>query len=116
MRHLFGNKHAQMGMVGAAIGLFITLIICVLIYYNIAASIDTTTIEDNVRKAEGFTYPSGETAADNASRAAWNASKPVANATGAVNSQSETFFTIAPIVGIVIVAVVVIGYVQRIGG
>ena len=83
---------AQMGMVGAAIGLFITLIISVLIYYNIAGSIDTTTID---AKLDGT---------------------PAANATGNVNDQAATFFTIAPIVGIVIVAVVVIGYVQRIGG
>lgn len=92
MRKLFGNKLAQMGMVGAAIGLFITLIISVLIYYNIAASVDTTTID---AKLPG---------------------SPAANATTATNNQAATFYTIAPIVGIVIVAVVVIGYVQRIGG
>jgi hypothetical protein len=34
-----------MGMVGAAVGLLITLIIVVLIYYNITASIDTTAID-----------------------------------------------------------------------
>ena len=116
MKHLLKNNHAQMGMVGAAVGLFITLIISVLIFYNISSSIDTTTLENNVRKAQGYTYPSGETAADNASRAAWNSSKPVANSTNNVNNQAGTFYTIAPITGIVIVAVVVIGYVQRISG
>jgi hypothetical protein len=44
--------------------------------------------------------------------ALWNQSN---NATNGINSQAGTFFTIAPIIGIVIVAVVVIGYVQRIG-
>ena len=92
MRKLFGKNRAQMGMVGAAIGLFITLIIAVLIYYNIAGSINTTTIDANLPGT------------------------PAANATTATNSQAATFFTIAPIIGIVIVAVVVIGYVQRIGG
>jgi len=92
MRKLFGNKHAQMGMVGAAIGLFITLIIAILIYYNIAASVDVTTID---AKLDG---------------------DPAKNATTNTNSQAATFFTIAPIIGIVIVAVVVISYVQRIGG
>lgn len=81
-----------MGMVGAAVGLLITLIIVVLIYYNIAASIDTTGID---AKLPGT---------------------PAANATEQINDQAATFFTIAPIIAIVIVAVVVIGYVQRIGG
>ena len=92
MRKFLRNNHAQMGMVGAAVGLFITLIIAVLIYYNIAASVDTTTIDG---KLDG---------------------SPAANATTNINNQAATFFTIAPITGIVIVAVVVIGYVQRISG
>ena len=89
---IFGKDTAQMNMVGAAVGLFITLIIAVLIYYNISASIDTTTIDSKLTGT------------------------PAANATAATNNQAATFFTVAPIVGIVIVAVVVISYVQRIGG
>jgi hypothetical protein len=85
------KDHAQMGMVGAAVGLLITLIIVVLIYWNIAASIDTTAID---AKLPGT---------------------PAGNATTQINAQATTFFTIAPIIAIVIVAVVVIGYVQRIG-
>ena len=92
MRRNFIKDHgAQMAMVGQAVGLLITLIIVVLVYYNIAASVDTTGID---AKLPGT---------------------PAGNATAATNSQAATFFTIAPIVGIVIVAVVVIGYVQRIG-
>ena len=41
---------------------------------------------------------------------------PAGNASRALSTQAATFYTLAPIVGIVIVAVVVIGYVQRIGG
>ena len=110
MRHLFGNKKAQMGMVGAAVALFITLIISILVYYNIAGSMDTSTVEDSLRTKLGYTK------SDNDSWAAWNSSTPVANATNNVNNQAATFYTIAPIIGIVIVAIVVIGYVQRIGG
>ena len=80
-----------MGMVGAAVGLLITLIIVVLIYYNIAASIDHTAVDAKL------------------------AGTPTWNATNATNNQASTFFTIAPIIAIVIVAVVIIGYVQRIG-
>lgn len=85
------NDHGQMQMVGAAVGLFITLIVAVLIYFNIAGTIDTTTIDANF------------------------AGTPAANATDATNSQASTFFTIAPIIGVVIVAVVIIGYVNKIG-
>ena len=85
-----------MGMIGAAVGLFITLVIAILLYYNIVASIDPGTMDD----LQTF----------------WGTGTPVTNATNAISSQAATFFSIAPIVGIVIVAVVVIGYVQRIGG
>jgi uncharacterized integral membrane protein len=99
-RILYGKDRAQMGMVGAAVGLLITLIIVVLIYYNITASIDTSSIDRKM---------------------GWNGSAldkytPAANATKSINEQAATFFVIAPIIAIVIVAVVVIGYVQRIGG
>jgi len=100
MRKLLSHKHGQMAMVGAAIGLFITLIISVLVYYNISASVyDTTTVTDAMAKTT-----KGQ---------AINAS---VNATTSINNQAETFYIIAPIVAVVIVAVVIIGYVQRIGG
>ena len=88
---LLKMNEGQMNLVGAAVGLFITLIIAVLIYYNIAASIDTTSVDAKL------------------------VGTPAANATSATNNQAATFFTVAPIIGIVIVAVVVIGYVKNIG-
>jgi hypothetical protein len=91
MRQFLKENKGQMQMIGAAVGLFITLIIVVLIYYNIAASIDTTAVD---AKLPGT---------------------PAANATAVTNSQASTFFTIAPIIGVVIVAVVVISYVKQIG-
>ena len=93
------NNHAQMNLIGAAIGTLITVIICVLIYYNIAGS-TYSTVTINAAQAK-TTY--GQ---------AVNASK---NATDNVNSQASTFFTIAPIIAVVIVAVVVISYVRQIG-
>lgn len=85
-----------MAMVGAAIGLLITIIISVLVYWNIAASTQQAAGTDTSRASQ----------MRNASR----------NATTSINNQAATFYTIAPIVAIVIVAVVVISYVQRIGG
>lgn len=90
-QRFFKNDHAQMAMVGQAVGLLITLIIVVLVYYNIAASINTTTVDGLLPGS------------------------PAGNATSAVNSQAATFFTITPILVLVIVAVVVIGYVKMIG-
>ena len=92
MRKLFKNRHGQIGLVGAAIGLLITLTVAILIYFNIAASVDTTSIDAKL------------------------AGEPALNATDNINEQAATFFTIAPIIVIVIVAVVVIGYVKSIGG
>ena len=91
MRRMLKDNHAQMAMVGQAVGLLITLIIVVLVYYNIAASIDTTSVDGILPGS------------------------PARNATAAVNTQAATFFTIAPIIVLVIVAVVVIGYVKMIG-
>ena len=98
-RQVLHDNKAQANMIGAAIGTLITIIICVLIYYNIAGSTySTVTINADQAKT---TY--GQ---------AVNASK---NATDNINSQAATFFTIAPIVAVVIVAVVVISYVKQIG-
>lgn len=86
------DDKADIRMIGVVVGILITLIIAILVFYNIAASIDTTTIDGNF---DGT---------------------PSANATDAVFSQASTFFSVAPIIAIVIVAVVILGYVGRIGG
>ena len=98
MKRLCKNSHAQMSLIVAAIGLFITLLISILVYYNIAG----VSIHTHDYATES-----------NATAALWNQSN---NATASINNQAATFYTVAPIVGIVIVAVVVISYVQRIGG
>jgi len=90
MKPILKNDEADVKMIGAVVGILVTLIIAVLVFYNIAASIDVTTID-----AE-FT------------------GTPAANATDATLEQAETFWSIAPIICIVIVAVVILGYVSRI--
>lgn len=91
-RKLKGNNDADVRMVGAVVGILVTLIIAVLVFYNIAGSIDTTTIDAALTGT------------------------PAANATDATLDQAATFFSIAPIIAIVVVAVVILGYVSRIGG
>jgi len=79
-------------MIGAVVGIFITLIIAVLVFYNIAGSIDATTVDASLTGT------------------------PAQNATDDTLDQAATFFQIAPIIGIVVVAVVILGYVNKIGG
>ena len=93
------DNHAQMNMIGAAVGTLITIIICVLIYYNISGS-TYSTVTINAAQAQ-TTYGKAVNASQNAS--------------DNINSQAATFFTIAPIIAVVIVAVVVISYVKQIG-
>ena len=86
------NEQANVAMIGAVVGILITLIIAVLVFYNVAGSIDTTTIDASLTGT------------------------PSANATEATLDQAGTFFSIAPIIGVVAVAVVILQYVNKIGG
>lgn len=86
------NEDGDVKMIGAVVGILVTLIIAVLVFYNIAGSIDTSSID------AGLT------------------GTPAANATDDTLDQAATFFSVAPIIAIVVVAVVILGYVGRIGG
>jgi len=96
------GKLASVAMVASAVGFLITLVMSTIIYYNLA-NYNVNTIDAKFGMTVNAT-------------GVINGSRPAANATARINGQAGTFFTIAPIVAIVIVAVVVIGYVQRIGG
>jgi len=89
------NDKANVQMIGAVVGILITLIIAVLVFYNVAGSIDTSDIDSNFGGVN---------------------TTPSANATDDTMDQTATFFSIAPIIGVVAVAVVILGYVNRIGG
>jgi len=90
LRKFVKNHAADMGSIGFVVGLLITIIVSILVFYNIAASIDTTTIDADLTGT------------------------PAANATADTLDQASTFYTIAPIIAIVVVAVVILGYVKRI--
>jgi len=103
LRTLFNDNHADAKMIGGVVGILVTLIIAVLVFYNIAGSIDTDNADDNI--AKNVLGRTG-TDADNYSIAS--------NATNDIMDQSATFFTIAPIIAIVVVAVVILKYVGQI--
>ena len=90
LRNIRTDNEADVKMIGGVVGILVTLIRAVLVFYNIAASIDTTTVD------AGLT------------------GTPAANATTDTLDQAATFFTIAPIIAIVVVAVVILKYVGQI--
>ena len=92
MRKFLKNNEANMQEIGFIVGLLITIAISVLVFYTLAASFDIQSVDEDL------------------------AGTPFANATNATLEQSATFFTIAPIIGIVVIAVVILGYVSSIGG
>jgi hypothetical protein len=104
MKCLKHNTTAQAGMVGIALGILITIIIGALVYFSIAGSVDTVGIDTKM----GGTY--------NATSGQWTGPHPCSNATNAANTQASTFFTLAPLLALVVVAVIIIGYVNKIGG
>ena len=106
------DNHADAKMVGVVVAIFITLIISVLVLYNVAGSIDYTSANENIAEnVYGHTAPGG-----GADASSWNGTVPATNSSNNILDQAATFFQIAPIIGIVVVAVVILGYVGKIGG
>ena len=89
------NNHANINMIGAVAGLLITIVIAILVFYNLAANLDASDLDSNIGDGDV---------------------NPAQNATNTTLEQAETVFQIMPIIAIVIVAVVILGYVGRIGG
>jgi len=96
------DQDADVKMIGMVVGILVTLIVAILVFYNIAGSVgsDLSDLDSDVEtnRAGGNT----------------TSGTPVTNATDAILDQSSTFFTIAPIIAIVIVAVVILGFVNKI--
>lgn len=105
LKPLTTDNHADVKMIGMVVGILVTLIVSVLVFFNIAASIDTSGVDEKVAENCYGLTPNTD---------AYNNSDEVTNASSATLSQSETFFAIAPIIAIVIVAVVILGYVSKI--
>ena len=90
------NKEASVQMIGAAIAIAVTIMISILIVYSIGASINPVTLNKKV-------YPNNP------------AANPVGNATNATYSGLATFYTIAPLIIVVLAAVVILNYVTKVG-
>lgn len=104
MKQILNDDKANVKMVGSVVGLLVMIIISVLVFYNMAASVaqNQDALDDDVAGAMGKgTWPATNTT-------------EAGNATDDILGQTATFFTIAPIIAIVIVAVVILGYVSKI--
>ena len=89
------DNHGQVAMIGIVIGLAVAIIVGVLVFYKINASITTS----------GFVGPSNVVAAGTA----YNATRT------AINSSAQTTFTLLPIVAIIVIASFMIGLVTKFG-
>jgi len=97
MRKLRHNNHADLNMILTAIIVAITLAISVLVVLNVLGAISPGDIDSDVATAAGR-----NTTLDTAAT----------NATESLQTNIETFYTVAPIVLIVIAAVGILGYVM----
>lgn len=104
MKRLFRNNHADVSVIGAAVAILAALMISIVVVYNVASSIDvSTTTERSVNAARGYVNDQ------------YNNSTPILNSTDATLAQAATFYTLAPLVVVVIIAITILGYVMTIG-
>ena len=111
------NDKANVLMIGAAIGFAVTLVISILVIFAITSGLQPTfnTLENSLNgSSREVGHPN---APDNASVARWgNTSAEYANlGMGQLGTQLGTFYTLAPLILVVIAAVVILSYITRIG-
>lgn len=94
LRKFIKNHQADMNMILAAIVMAIVFAIGIIITYNVIASVDVATIDDDIQAAIGDT-----------------AATPADNATEDLLDNLNTFYTVGPIALIVVAAVGILSYV-----
>jgi len=112
MRKLLKNNHGDMDMIVLATIMAITFAIGIVVVYNVYGALDTGTIDDAIKEARGYAYPADGTSDYNNTQAQWNNTVEAGNASLDLLSNTQTFFTVAPIVLIVVAAVGILGYVM----
>jgi len=99
MKSLRADDNADTKMIGGVVAILVTLILAVIVFFNIAGSVDLTTVDSNIASNLGENT---------------TLSTRGSNSTDDTLDQAATFFTIAPIIAIVVVAVVILRYVGQI--
>ncbi len=108
MRRLISNNKAEIDMILGAVVVMITLAITIVIAWNVVGSIDTDGLEDTIRQN---VHGLQEVNDNDAANATWNATLTVGNSTASITDNMETYYTIAPIMLIVMAAVGILGYI-----
>ena len=98
MRKLLPNNKGDMDFILGAIILAVTLAVGIIIVWNVMGSFSPTELDDQVTSA---VY--NNASSDNI--------RPVENATNDLNANIETFYTVGPIVLIVVAAVGILSYI-----
>ena len=101
MRKLLKNQHGDLNMILSSIVVAITLAISIIVVLNVLGAIDAGDTDGRVAEAMGWTSGTDQ----------YNATLPMTNATTDLQTNIETFYTVAPIVLIVMAAVGILGYV-----
>ena len=101
MRKLWNNNHADLGMIMTSIIMAIGFAMALLVIFSILGGLSPGDVDGKVAEAIG--YRSGTDS--------YNGTTPVTNATGDLQTNVETFFTVGPIALIVIAAIGILGYV-----
>jgi hypothetical protein len=96
MRKLWKNDHANLEMILGAVVVMVMLAISIVIVWNVVGAVETTDLDTAI---DAIYIDSGA------------ASTEVTNATADLTANLETFYTVAPIVLIVMAAVGILGYV-----
>ena len=99
MRKLLHDNYgvSAVSLVGAAIAIFILLIIGITVFFNIAADLDPTTLDTRL-ESTGATEGGS-----------------VQNATNSSVTMFSTFSEVAPVIGLVIIAVAILGVIKYLG-
>ena len=104
-RKLLHHNNGEASAVTAVISFLIVLGISVLLVYNIFGAVQPSAdLEHKVNLARGYTEGLNE----------YNNTTSAGNATGEILSQAATFYQVAPILAIVIIAMVIIAYVKKV--
>jgi len=88
MRRLLKNNHGDMNIIISAVVAAIALAIGIIIVFNVLASLDTTDVDGSFNGT------------------------PAGNSTTDIQTNVETFYTVMPIVLIVMAAVAILSYVM----
>jgi hypothetical protein len=99
MRSFWQNRHGNVDMILTGVVMGIVFAVSIAIIYGVVGGLDYTTIDQNLNTALGYTNDQ------------WNNTTSAANASGDLQTNLATFYTLGPIAIVIVAAVGIISYV-----